>query len=330
MSALAKVPGCGRLRNNSTTPLGASNVRCVYWTVASVNGLHQLSVFATGIPGRTGEARGRLDLPRREVFLWVCAIIFLNQLFGALEQAASASPERLLSELGAVGFFQFMAWYAIFRLLASSDPAPTAQLRDFLTSIVLCCLLFLPTPRIIWCVALGIAIFCLIRNEGDPKLRAAGIVLAALSIQEFWGHVFFDLFALSLLRGETAIVGTILQAARVGTAWQDNVITAPSGFGIVVLSPCSSFHNLSVAMLCWLTVSNLRNQNWQVRDLVTGALVGVTMIFCNVTRLCLMAWSIDLYNYWHNGVGAQIFAIGASLLILLMSLCGSRAATPAI
>ena len=52
-------------------------------------------------------------------------------------------------------------------------------------------------------------------------------------------------------------------------------------------SGCSLFHNLSLAMICWLTVSKLRNQSWRSRDLVTGCVIGATMIACNVKRLCL-------------------------------------------
>ena len=48
------------------------------------------------------------------------------------------------------------------------------------------------------------------------------------------------------------------------------------------------------------------------------------MILFNVVRICLMGWDINLYHYWHDGTGAQIYAIGASLTILLMSLYGSR------
>ena len=116
---------------------------------------------------------------------------------------------------------------------------------------------------------------------------AAGVVLAALAIQEHWGRIVFALLALPLLRAETAVVGTLVQAARPGTVWQDNVITGPSGFGIAAYSDCSLFHNLSLAMLCWLTVSRLRNQSRRSRDLVTGCVIGATMIACNVKRLCL-------------------------------------------
>jgi exosortase/archaeosortase family protein len=289
-----------------------------------------LSVLATGAPTEAVEARGGLDLPRRDLFLWVCAIIFLNQLLAAVNQLPSAAPGQALSDLAAVSVFQIMACYAIFRLLASSDPRQVANTRDILIALALCLPLFLPTTRTIKVLALGAAVFFWIRGRGDPKLRAAGVVLGALTIQEYWGHIIFDLFALPLLRAETAVVGTLVQAARAGTVWQGNVISGPSGFGIIVYSGCSSFHNLSLAMLCWLTVSRLRNQDWRSRDLLVGCVIGATMIACNVMRLCLMAWSADLYEYWHNGLGAQIFAVGASVLVLLLSLYGSRAATRAI
>jgi exosortase/archaeosortase family protein len=296
----------------------------------------QLSVFAAAAPTKADEAgrgldlRRGLDLPRRDLFLWVCAILFFNQLLAAVNQLPSDAPGQLLSELAASSFFQIMAWYAIFRLLASSDPTQVAQMRDILIALALCFPLFFPTTRTIKVLALGAGLFSWIRGRGDPKLRGAGVVLAALTIQEYWGHIVFDLFALPLLRAETAVVGTLVQTARAGTLWRDNVITGPSGFGIIVYSGCSSFHNLSLAMLCWLTVSRLRNQNWRSRDLLTACVISAAMIACNVMRLCLMAWSPDLYEYWHDGLGAQIFAVGASTMVLMLSLYGSRPATRAI
>lgn len=273
----------------------------------------------------TGGRPVGLELPRRDVFIWVCAIILFNQLFDMVKGTPPVSLEQLLSDLGSVGVFQLMAWYAIFRLLVSSDPAPVAQLRDFLFALALCCLVFVPSIQMIWITAVGVGIYGCLFDGGDPKLRAAAIVLAALSVQEFWGRLIFKLFALPLLQAETAVVGTMLQAVRPGTVWENNVITGPSGHGIVLYDLCSSFHNLSVAALCWLAVRSFKDRNWRPRDFVTGCVVGLTMVLCNVTRLCLMAWNADLYQYWHYGAGAQIFAVGASTLILLMSLYGSRA-----
>jgi hypothetical protein len=235
-------------------------------------------------------------------------------------------PESLgsvVSDFFAVGAFQYLAWYAIFRLLGSSNSTPTAQWRDLLIVTALCLLLLVPTSRMVWLAATGVSVYLWFFNRGDAKLRAAGIILGALSVQELWGHIFFNLVALPLLRAETAVVGTVLAAARAGTMWQDNIITGPSGFGIVVYTGCSSFHNLSLAMLCWITISKLRHQTWRGRDLIGGAIVGVVMIVLNFIRLYLMAWDVNLFEYWHNGTGAEIFAIGSSLTVLVISLCGS-------
>jgi len=235
-------------------------------------------------------------------------------------------PEKLVSDVGSIGIFQCMAWYVFFRLLAASDVTAVARSRDAAIAAALSLLTLLPTSQMTSVAASGLAIYLWIFNEGDAKLRAAAAVLAALSVQEFWGHVFFNLFAVPLLRAETAAVGIVLEAVRPGTLWQDNIITGPSGFGIVVYAGCSSFHNLSLAMLCWMTISRLHHQNWRSRDLVTGAAVGATMIILNLVRLCLMSWNIDFFHYWHDGLGAEIFAIGASLTIVSISLYGADAA----
>jgi exosortase/archaeosortase family protein len=267
---------------------------------------------------------GDLKIRRREIFIWAIAILLSNQLFYQIQKDWSVSLETLIYDLGAIGAFQFMAWYVIFGLFRASDPDPAARWRDLLVAAALCLLLSLPMSRAIWVAAVGIAIYLFIFNRGDPQLRAAATVLVGLSVQEYWGRIFFNLVAFPLLRAETAAVGTILAAVRPGTAWQDNMIAGPNGFGIVVYTACSSFHNVSLAVLCWLTVSRWRQQNKWRRDLVMLSVVAGTMILLNLLRLCLMAWDMDHYDYWHTGPGADIFAITASLVILLISLCGSR------
>ena len=264
-------------------------------------------------------------LSRREVFLWAAAILFSNQIYVIVKRMPAASLESLVSDLLAIGIFQYLAWYAVFRLLGSSARAPTARIRDFMVTLAFLLPLFSPTNSMVWVAATGIAIYLWLFNAGDIKLSAAGIVLVALSVQALWGPMLFGLVALPLLRAEAAVVGTLLEAARPGTMWYDNVIIGPS-FSVVIAAPCSSFHNLSLAMLVWLTVSRLRHQDWRARDFAIGAAIGLTMILFNVIRICLMAWNIDLYHYWHDGIGAEIFVVGASLTVLLMSLYGSRPA----
>jgi hypothetical protein len=271
-------------------------------------------------------ARDRFDLRRRGVFIWAAVILFSNHLFGTLEGLHSVSPEMLVSDAGTIGIFQWMAWYVIFSLLVGSEADAAARWRDAVVAGALSLLVLLPTSRMVWVAATGLAIYLWVFNADDAKLRAAATVLVALSVQEFWGRVFFNLVALRLLHAETAVVGMVLEAVRPGTVWQDNIITGPSGYGIVVYTGCSVFHNLSIAILCSVTISRLHHQYWQNRDLATGGVVAATMILLNLVRLCLMAWNVDLYRYWHEGMGAEIFAIGASVTTLMISLYGAGVA----
>jgi hypothetical protein len=263
-------------------------------------------------------------LARRDVFIWAVAILFLNQMIAVVKEFPVASLEALFTDLGTVGIFQYMAWYAVLRLLVASDRITVARPQHVVIIAALCLLMFVPTSRMVWIAASGVAIYMWFSGALDAKLRAAGIVLAALSVQELWGRVLFSLIELPLLRAEAAIVGTTMSAAQPGTVWHDNFIMGPSGHGIVIIGPCSSFHNVSLAMLCWVTVSKLSHQNWRVRDFVTGGVIGITMILLNLARLFLMAWDRNLHEYWHGGPGSEIFAIGASLTILLISLYGAR------
>jgi exosortase/archaeosortase family protein len=288
-------------------------------------GISRLSFIATVTNRISSRERQReRALPRRDVFIWAAAILFCNHLFGVVKEIPEVSLEALVSDLLAIGIFQYLAWYVVFRLLIASDAAPTAGPSDILVIAALCLPVFLPTSRMVWVAATGVAFYLWLFNQGDPKVRAAGVVLAALAVQELWGHIFFNLVIFPLLRAETAVVGTLLEVMRPGTVWHDNAITGPNGYGIVIINACSSFHNLSLAMLCWLTVSRLRHQDWRARDFVIGGVIGLTMILFNVVRICLMAWNNNLYHYWHDGIGAEMYAIAASLTILLMSLYGSR------
>lgn len=281
-------------------------------------------VDAAALQTKNRETRGNHNLQRREIFIWAVAILLLNQLLYQIKEDWSASLERLVYDLGAIGAFQLMAWYVVFGLLHESDPVSVARWRDLLATAALCLLLFIPMSPAIWVAALGIAIYLFLFNNGDPRLRAAATVLAGLAVQQYWGHIFFNLVAFPLLRAETAAVGTILAAVRPGTLWQENMITGPDGFGIVVYGPCSSFHNVSLAILCWLTVSRWRHLNQWRCDLVMLSVVAGAMILLNLLRLCLMAWNRDLYDYWHVGPGGDIFAIAASIVILSIALYGSR------
>jgi exosortase/archaeosortase family protein len=107
---------------------------------------------------------------------------------------------------------------------------------------------------------------------------------------------------------------------------QDNIITTGNG-QIAIYEACTSFHNISVAMLCWVTVIKLVRQNWRPSDFaIAGALILITLAM-NSLRLFLMAnASPNLFDFWHSGIGAGAINAGLSLLVMLIALMAARPA----
>jgi hypothetical protein len=167
------------------------------------------------------------------------------------------------------------------------------------------------------------AAYLLITHDGDRNLRAAGGVLLAISAHLVWGPILFQFFTPELLRADAALVGEILGSLRPDIIWSGTTFSAPSGHSIVLVGACSSFNNVSTAVLACATITMLTRTEWIPRDIVTVAIASVVMILINAARLCLLAWSGALLLFWHEGAGAQILGIAQTLIILLIAWWGA-------
>lgn len=276
-----------------------------------------------------------VSFTRRELFIWFAAILLATKFFQSVLQVSGLSVwDHLLIQAAGIGAFQLLAWFAVFRLLVHEPSAAPATRQDFavigllgIVNIALGAVNIVPAQRVIWIVATLAAIYIFLTNAKGSYGRAAATVLLALCAQSLWGPVFFSLFALDLLRGDAVLVGTILDATRSGYTWHDNIVET-QGHAIEIYGNCSSFHNVSLSVLCWVTLTKLSRPSWIPRDFIFGAAVCVVMIAVNVARLYVAALSYASYEYWHNGFGAQIFQVGVSVLILLISLWGASIRDP--
>ena len=47
------------------------------------------------------------------------------------------------------------------------------------------------------------------------------------------------------------------------------------------------------------------------------------MILVNALRICLLVWSNEYHQFWHDGAGAQILAIAQTLVVLAIAWWGA-------
>jgi hypothetical protein len=271
-----------------------------------------------------------LTFSRRELFIWFAAILFATKLFQSVAQVSGLSlRDTHVIQAAGLGAFQLLAWFAVFRLFAwesSKDPATGLDFAVIgllgVVNVAFGMINVMPAQRAVWIVATLAALYIYFSSAKASYSRAAATVLFALAVQALWGPVFFSLFDYDLLRGDAALVGTLLDVTRSGYSWHDNVV-GTQGHSIAIYSGCSSFHNVSLAMLCWVALTKLNRPTFIATDFIFGAAVCLVMIAVNVARLYVAALSFGAYEYWHNGNGAHIFQVGVSVLILLISLWGS-------
>ena len=273
------------------------------------------------LPASTGAIRG---LGRREAFLWLAVGLFANQ---ALQLVETQSYQAFADSLATQNYIVWLACYAVIRRLYLSDGAVRVSRLDVVlvsaTGVALLLSSFLPYRVAIGLLATVMAGYLLISHGGDRNLKAAGAVLLALSGQLVWGPVLFQFFTPQLLGADAAIVGGILTSLRPDIVWTGTSFLGADGHAIALIGACSSFNNVSTAVLACATIAMLTRTEWVRRDIAAIAVACVVMVFINAVRIGLLAWSLASYRFWHDGAGAQILGIGETLVVLLIAWWGA-------
>lgn len=258
----------------------------------------------------------------KELALWTSLLFLANGLAGlflnglGVDLAAGGFPDFLFG-----GGFAAVAWAAALWLLIRA-PQRAATVADIAVTIALCLLGGLTQIKALPVAITGLGLWLFLKP--DDRMRAAGAVFLAIASQQFWGRLVLNALAPELVNFDAALVGEAMTHTVAGSTWRDNIITAPSGYSIVVLQGCSSFSNVSTALLAWVGFSRLERARWLPRDLFVGAAIVVTQIALNVARMYLMAQSYAYYLYWHDGDGKQIYVAAASAVAVLISVVGTH------
>ena len=267
--------------------------------------------------------RGAARVRRGELFVWLACILLANQIFRIPTASLTGLAEALLPSLLGKSVFYYLGWYAVISLLLESDRNVHASGVDIAFALFATVLNFLPAASVTWVSATVLAGFLLATSRGDRKIKAAAVVMLALAFNGLWAPAVFEILAIYLLRADAALVGTVLSFTQPGMTWHDTIVGRPDGHSLFIYSPCSSFHNISLGLLCWVTVTKLLRTAWVRADILVAAGVSAAVIFLNASRLYLMALSPEYFAYWHDGFGEVMFAWATTFTVLLISLWGA-------
>ncbi len=203
---------------------------------------------------------------------------------------------------------ELLAFVAIYSLIKSKNDTIVLSRADF-AILSACALFFLPPETHFPFFGATIAgLYFWRRRARNPQFASVGQLWLALSIYEMWGPLFFRVVSAPIIRAEVALIVKAGGLLGFGLDNDGVLLRSPSGWLVIVIEGCSSFHNVSLAFLVWLSLLKLDGATASRANL-SALGVGVLMIVClNALRILLMTPSEAYYTFWHSGNGAILFS----------------------
>jgi hypothetical protein len=271
-------------------------------------------------------ARRRVALGYADVFIaFTVALVALGSVprFMRFDSASITFGGPLEINAG-----ELLAFIAVWSVSKSRDTE--IKLSNFDLFVLAGCSLFFlpPEPQNLPFLGATVAGAYLLWRHTSPQVRSVAQLWLALAACEAWGRVLFRVVAVPVLRLEAILVVKLGHVFGLGLSLDGVIIRAPTGWTLYLLDACSSFHNISLAFLVWLSLLKLSRATVDLLKII-GLLIGViAIIFLNAIRVILMTASEDSYLFWHQGQGTVIYSCLALLAIAVPTLTLLRKDNP--
>jgi Transmembrane exosortase (Exosortase_EpsH) len=270
------------------------------------------------------DSRSAPTLSRRELLTWTALALLANQALHVLEVG---NFKNLLSSLASLNLVYWLAAGVIVWRLSRSDAIKPATGRDKALAIG-CGLALCATGLISYRMGAGlvatVAAFAMMRHAGDDaELRAAGTVLLALATHLAWGPILFQLTTQELIGIDAGIVMAILKLVGSSVTLKDGTFYAANGHTMTMIGGCSSFMNMSIALLACVTITMALRTRWHRHDASVLIAMCATMVLVNAFRIVLFTGGPAAHAYWHDGPGSSIFVLVQTALIALLGYGGA-------
>jgi hypothetical protein len=261
---------------------------------------------------RAKSGRGGIQIARNEffagLFLLGCANGIAARAIGTVHDNGWLNAAIGMFDVSAIVLAACAS--GLWLVMGGRDQSVTRV--DLAVGVVALALIGLPLGGLSWIAVSGIALYILLFTDPDQSMRRGAVILLAMTVPMFWSRLFFQLFANFILEIDASLVGWLLGADRTG-----NMVRFVNDGGYLVIMPaCSSLANMSLAFLCWVTVSEFAGHRRALSDLGWCLLACGSVLAVNVGRLSLMGISVRHYEAIHSQIGSAV----ADAMILTLTL----------
>jgi hypothetical protein len=258
-------------------------------------------------------------IPRNEFFAVLYILGCANGLLGRVILSFQFSDWEGALSGADINVIMLLACFAGISLV-SENSVEHLEPRDLGVGLVFLALVSLPIFPLSWVAVTVLSLYILaFANAQAARVRGA-LILLAMTAPMLWSRLLFQIFAKPILDIDATLVSLLLGTDRTG-----NMVgfLDKSGY-MIVLPACSSLANMSLALLCWVAITQWVGHRWTVRDVLWAALACVSVIAVNVTRISLMGFNHQNYQLIHSSWGDMITNSIMLALMIAVTVLGAR------
>lgn len=255
----------------------------------------------------------------------LCLVALLAVINAILPALLLSLSQQSLSEALLSGFGQsFIIWFSLyvcFQLYFSAPinekDCPPIRTWHYLFALMLSIMLIFPFALSSWiCAAIASLTwrFCIPKAKRSSKRAYVSLLLFALAIREPSAQFFLQIMAEQVLAIDAQLAFLLLDLFSDQVSLQNNIIVNQEGTNLIILTGCSAFGNLSLALLLYISLAIYWSNKLVIKDIYKMLVLVILVLLCNSSRLALMTLSSESYTFIHDGLGANIF----DTLILLL------------
>ena len=175
-------------------------------------------------------------------------------------------------------------------------------------------LVILPIAPLSWIAVTCLSLYILFSTVVATSRRGA-LILFATTVPLLWSRILFEFFANYILAADATLVSWLLGTDRTGNL----VEFADKSGQLVIFAPCSSLANVSLAFLCWVTLSQIVSHRKTGSDAFWCLFACLVVVAVNVTRMTILGLSDWHYATFHNQWSDAL--VNTIILGLIVGIC---------
>jgi exosortase/archaeosortase family protein len=263
----------------------------------------------------------RQSVTRDEFFTGLFILALVNGLAARVIQGVTHLD---LSELAVAAMrVSAVVWFACFAamsLVLRSNGAEQVRTVDLLVGLGVLFLVAVPFPQSSWFALTALAVYVLRTWQAGSTMRRSALIFLAITAPMCWGPFLLHAFARPFLWADALFVSNFI-----GTEQTGNLVKFADGSGYFQIFPeCSSYHNISLALLAWISISQFVEHEWSPKDLFWCLLAALSVLTVNVIRIGLIGLYRDHFETIHGAFGSAVTDCVSLSLILAICLLGVR------